>query len=218
MSYLKGLLLLRDLEKETSRSQTVSHTPMTERSYTFELHGRMDLEISFDGKVLRTPIYIKMDAHDQLLLAEGVCSQLGIVEYHHNVWPGKKEVDSGQPGPCVRDGGMVLSVRQVRVLRETTVPARKAVWMDVVVEGTKSQKGPLLLEEYCDNTGGTRLEIQGSLFKANEKGEATLMILNTSGFTGKISKGTVVGEAVEVRMSSRVFRQDRLQCWKQGEH
>ena len=29
----------------------------------FELHTKIDLEISFDGKVLCTPIYIKMDAH-----------------------------------------------------------------------------------------------------------------------------------------------------------
>jgi len=42
-----------------------------------KLHGRMDLQVAFDGKVLVTPIYIKMDAHDQLLLSEGVCSQLG---------------------------------------------------------------------------------------------------------------------------------------------
>ena len=35
-------------------------------------------------------IYIKMDAHDQLLLSEGVCSQLGIWEYHKNVWPGRE--------------------------------------------------------------------------------------------------------------------------------
>ena len=48
--------------------------PHTYDRKQFELHGRMDLEISFDGKVLRTPIYIKMDAHNQLLLAEGVCS------------------------------------------------------------------------------------------------------------------------------------------------
>ena len=58
----------------------------------FKLHGRMDLEVTFDGKMLVTPIYIKMDAHDQLLLSEGVCSQLGILEYHKNVWPGCKLV------------------------------------------------------------------------------------------------------------------------------
>ena len=29
-----------------------------------------------------------MDAHDQMLLSEGVCSQLGILKYHKNVWLG----------------------------------------------------------------------------------------------------------------------------------
>jgi len=50
----------------------------------------MDQEIIFDGKVLCTPIYIQMDAHDQLLLSDGVCNQLSIVEYHPNVYPGRK--------------------------------------------------------------------------------------------------------------------------------
>ena len=50
--------------------------PQTYDRRQFELHGRT--------------VYIKMDAHDQLLLAEGVCSQLGIVEYHKDVWPGRK--------------------------------------------------------------------------------------------------------------------------------
>ena len=75
----------------------------------------MDLEIIFDGKVLCSPIYIKMDAHEQLLLSEGVCSQLGIVEYHQNVWPGRKL-------PCAPDTSVIVA-RQVRVLRTTTLPA-----------------------------------------------------------------------------------------------
>ena len=45
----------------------------------------MDLDVSFNGKVMNTPIYIKMDAHDQLLLSEGVCRQLGIISYHSEV-------------------------------------------------------------------------------------------------------------------------------------
>ena len=32
-----------------------------------------------------TPVYVKMDAHDQLLLSEGVCLQLDIVQYHPEV-------------------------------------------------------------------------------------------------------------------------------------
>jgi hypothetical protein len=34
---------------------------------------------------MKTPIYVKMDAFDQLLLSEGVCRQLGIVSYHPDV-------------------------------------------------------------------------------------------------------------------------------------
>ena len=44
-----------------------------------------DLRVTFSDKVMVTPIYIKMDAQDQLLLSEGVCSQLGIVQYHPEV-------------------------------------------------------------------------------------------------------------------------------------
>ena len=40
------------------------------------------IKVSFKGKNMITPIYIKMDAKDQLLLSETVCRQLGIVSYH----------------------------------------------------------------------------------------------------------------------------------------
>ena len=49
-------------------------TPCTYDRKKLKLHGRMDLKVTFGGKVLVTPIYIKMDVHDQLLLSEGVCS------------------------------------------------------------------------------------------------------------------------------------------------
>ena len=35
--------------------------------------GRMDLDISFLEKIMKTPVYVKMDDHEQLLLPEGVC-------------------------------------------------------------------------------------------------------------------------------------------------
>ena len=166
--------------------------PRTYDGKQFELHGRMDLEITFDQKVLHTPIYIKMDACDQLLLAEGVCSQLGIVEYHQNVWPGKKLQKGAHTG-----GSTVLSVRQVSVLRDITVPARKAVMIGVAIQGSELQDGPLLLED-SDNLDSVGLEIQRSLFMLNEKGEATVTVLNTSGFSERIPKGAIVGTAVEV--------------------
>ena len=152
----------------------------------------MDLEITFDQKVLCTPIYIKMDVRDQLLLAEGVCSQLGIIEYHQNVWPEKKLQKDAHTG-----GSTVLSVRQVSILRDITVPARKAVMIGVAIQGSELQDGLLLLED-SDNLDSVGLEIQRSLFMPNEKGEATVIVLNTSGFSERIPKGAAVGTAVEV--------------------
>ena len=51
----------------------------------FKLDGRLDLDDDFDDKTMNTPIYVKMDAHDDLLLSEGVCRHLGIIVYHPRV-------------------------------------------------------------------------------------------------------------------------------------
>ena len=40
---------------------------------------------------MKTPVYVNMDAKEQLLLSEGVCRQLGIVTYHGAVSPGQEE-------------------------------------------------------------------------------------------------------------------------------
>lgn len=89
----------RDLKKPDKVPRTYDQKP-------FILDGRMDLEVSFADKMMTTPVYIKMDAHDQLLLSEGVCRQLGIVSYHPDVevWRGhrKQEVRSEAKVPSVR--------------------------------------------------------------------------------------------------------------------
>lgn len=57
--------------------------PLNYDQQPFKLNGQMDLAVSFAGRVLTTPIYIEMDTEEPLLLSEGVCDQLDIVEYHH---------------------------------------------------------------------------------------------------------------------------------------
>ena len=59
--------------------------PKTYDGKTFRLDGRIDLDISFDGTTLKTPLYVNLDAPEPLLLAEGVCRQLGIIAYHPDV-------------------------------------------------------------------------------------------------------------------------------------
>ena len=45
----------------------------------------MDLNISFGDKIMQTAVYIKMSAHDQLLLSKGVWRELEIISYHPDV-------------------------------------------------------------------------------------------------------------------------------------
>lgn len=57
-------------------------TPHTYVNDTFTLDGMMKLDIAFDRNTMRTPIYIKMDAQEQLLLSERVCWQVNIIKYY----------------------------------------------------------------------------------------------------------------------------------------
>ena len=52
----------------------------------------MDLDITFDGVTMQTPVYIKLDAPEQLLLS-GVCRQLKILTYHPDVarWVNRRD-------------------------------------------------------------------------------------------------------------------------------
>ena len=59
--------------------------PFTYDRWQFQLDSYLSLDVTFDQCVICTPVYIKMDTHDDLLLLEGVCPQLGIVTYHHKV-------------------------------------------------------------------------------------------------------------------------------------
>ena len=117
----------------------VDKVPRTYDQHTFTLNGRLDLDIEFDGKCLKTPIYLKMDAHDSLLLSEGVCRQLGVLSFHPEVKPLKELSPAGLSSarvPLVR----VSLVQSVRLLPHQSVGAA------VRVEGVDQFTKPLLLE------------------------------------------------------------------------
>lgn len=82
------------LESADSDDADVTHlqlkhtdkTPYTYDQKTFRLDGKLELDITFQGRqTMLTPVYLKMDAHDSLLLSEGVCRQLGIISYHPTI-------------------------------------------------------------------------------------------------------------------------------------
>ena len=172
-------------------------TPCTYDRKQFKLHGRMDLQVVFDGNMLVTPIYIKMDAHDQLLLSEGVCSQLGILEYHKNVWPGRELLSDS---PTSSGGAAVPLVRTFHVcLSElVTIPANKGTVVSVHVEMDKAANPVSLYLEgngaVCKNTG---LIIDRALLQPSDDGKACLKIHNVRGFTERIEEGALLGDAEE---------------------
>lgn len=72
---------------------------------------------------MNTPIYIKMDAPEQLLLAEGVFRQLNILTYHPDVVQGKERGKSqkkegtkqnGDESKQYENGSLIKKNRETR--------------------------------------------------------------------------------------------------------
>ena len=85
-------------KKQLKKSDKV---PYTYDQKPFKLDGKLDgkleLDITFQDKTLCTPVYLKMDTHDSLLLSEGVCHQLGIISYHPSITVGHPSITVSEP-------------------------------------------------------------------------------------------------------------------------
>ena len=88
--------------------------PRTYDQRTLSLDGRLDLDIEFDGKSLNTPVYVRKEAQDQLLLSEDVSRQLGIIGYHREVHL-LKQLAKDPRNTRVRSGEREAQVPLVRV-------------------------------------------------------------------------------------------------------
>ena len=86
----------------------------------------MNLDITFGDKTMCTPVYIKMDAHNPLLLSKGVCSQLGIVSYHPDV--------EAQPTSTIVSEEAVVPTVRVCLLQSVSVPAGQCALVPVRVD------------------------------------------------------------------------------------
>ena len=160
---------------------------------TFHLDGCIDLDISFAGKTMKTTVYIKADACDQLLLSEGVCRQLCIVSYHPSVQPRKA-------GSRQRDSPVVPTVR-VQLVEALRLPPCQSVVVEVDLEGGGDQLGqPLFVERKGDAAEMSGLTLEEAVIAQQENGFAKLVITNCSGFTQTLAGGTCVGLAEQVEV------------------
>ncbi|MCG8624500.1 MAG: hypothetical protein MJE68_21215 [Proteobacteria bacterium] len=95
-----------------------------------------------------------MDAHEPLLLSEGVCRQMGIISYHPEVQPRKSSI-SDLPGPVgeVQKNEqtesapkcLVPTVR-IQLVQSVKLPPKQTVMVDVKLSDGIAGNGPLLVE------------------------------------------------------------------------
>ena len=160
----------------------------------FRLDGCMDMEISFDRKAIKTVIYIKMDAVDQLLLSEGVCRQLRMVTNHPAVRL-RKTSKGTVPG-----GAIVPSIR-VRLVQSLRLPPSRSAVMPDRLDSTWELKNPLLVEGDGSFERETGLVVEDALIAAAEDGITQLVVTNLFGFTQTVQEGVLVGEVHRHRVS-----------------
>ena len=120
--------------------------PHTYNRQPFSLDGRMDLEIMFGDRIMKTPVYVKMDAPDQLLLSEGVCRQLGIVSYHKDVC---SHSETHKARHADKKEEEVKVTTQVNMVRMVHLLHHQSIAVQVKIESSDGDGRPLLVE--CDN-------------------------------------------------------------------
>ena len=171
----------------------------------FTLDGRMDLDITFKGKTMCTPVYVKMDAQDQLLLSEGVCRQLNILMYDPDVqvWRGgrrRKQYKRGCP-PQKIDSAKVPTVR-VRLVQTVRLPPQRSAVVKVQMENGHMLKETLLLEPNSSWKENNGLEIVATAVKPDKRGFAHILITNPQDYTQSIQQGAGLGRASRVDVVS----------------
>ena len=150
----KGVAAAARLKKPDKVPYTYDHQPFT-------LHGKLDLDISFDNVTMRTPVFVKMDARDPLLLSEGVCHQLGIISYHPSVCP--------PPLLCAEttrpDQDTKVPAVHVQLVQSVRLPPRTATVATVQLQEMVLHE-PLIFESSCDG----KLEFAESLVHVRDDG------------------------------------------------
>ena len=160
--------------------------PVDKSAYTYDhkpihLDGRLDLDISFAEKTLQTPVYIKMDATDQLLLSEGVCRQLAIISYH-------RSVQTSKPGSSTDKVPVRAPMVRVKLVKTTSVPSLSTVTAKAELVQGQILDGPILLEQAPElSKEGTGVQLSSSLVAPVKPGEELVVVLqNSTGFTQRL--------------------------------
>ena len=187
-------------------------TPKTYDQRSFKLDGRMDLDISFGDQTMCTPVYIKMDAHDQLLLSEGVCRQLGIVTYHPDVetWRGcrkraPKHRSDGASEDARRQSDLQTEAQQpwvptvrVKLVQAVKLDPRRSTVVKARLVPDCVGETPVLVEGDPDLEKRTGLVFDDALVQPAKDGSVELLLTNATAFPQVADSDADLGEATLV--------------------
>ena len=159
--------------------------PIIDNHYLGRSNG---LEIIFGERAITTSVYIKMEAHDPLLLSEGVCRLLGIISYHPEVRCSRK-ISVADPS-----WEAVVPMVKVQLIQSAKVLPQQGVLVTSKVE--KALEGTWLLEPDPDLED---FGVCAQEFLLQTGGELVHLVLtNSTGIMQQFDKGTVVGTAEHV--------------------
>ena len=171
--------------------------PRTYDLKPFRLEGKMMLTITFGDKSMRTAVYVKMDAHDQLLPSECVCRQLQIISYHPDVkvWRGGRQ--PSEQRTSTESTVALVPTDRVSLVHSIQVPPMQSVSVEVFVQNCP--KEPHILFEPSKDLLPVGLVSETSLLKCTE-GKSSVVLSNPTGFSQVLEKGFNVGEAETVEV------------------
>lgn len=195
-SVFKQVAAVAKLRKKSFKPP--DRTPRTYDRKPFRLDGRLDLDVSFGDKTLNTPVYVKMDASEPLLLSAGVCRQLGIVSYHPDVHP--KNAKPETPNVAEATTIAVPSVR-IKLVTSVRLPPNEAVAAEVQLEGTEENyRGPWLLQSNDTVVEDIGVCVIDSLVTPTADATTKVVLTNHLGISQKAEAGMIVGNALPAEL------------------
>ena len=164
----------------------------------FTVDGRIDIDVAFQDKTMKTTVYVKMDAPKDLLLSEGVCRQLGILTYYPEVQPlrirrGEK---TSEKSTETKETDCQVSMVRVRLVQGLQLLPGQSMPVEVELscQELKDTHCSLLFEP---STGEEQNTCGGW---PAERGTAILLVVNHLGFTQELEKGTELGGVAPAEM------------------
>ena len=165
----------------------------------------IEVDVEFQDKTMTTPIYVKMDAPEELLLSEGVCRQLSIISYHPEVQtsatakPTTSSKGEQNEGQCTVPTVRICLIQDVRLKPDECVPIQAQMDGD-----TRTNMQPLLAESDRVLVEERGLQMVEAILPPNKDGLVQVCLVNRLGITQRLEKGLEVGKAQPVEVISEV--------------